>query len=101
MVAGTSTPGSISNKVINDLKSNIEQVFKLLDLKDGLFHVQFIIKNQVRSTKLLQVIVIYKLLNGDLKMNSMPGVFINMEVPQKIKALFIMMINQNYSLSIK
>lgn len=45
VVAGTSTPGDIPQEAIEVVISNIEKIASLLKLKDGIFHLQFILRN--------------------------------------------------------
>lgn len=43
MVSGASTPSSVSANVVNELVEQSEKIASLLSLKDGIFHVQFIL----------------------------------------------------------
>ena len=47
MVSGASVPGDVSVKVINKLISECEKIASILGLVDGIFHVQFILKNDI------------------------------------------------------
>lgn len=44
-VAATSTPSSVPWNVLDRLKNEVERIARLLQLVDGLFHIQFILKN--------------------------------------------------------
>lgn len=44
-VAGASTPGDIPQEAIEIVISEIEKIASLLKLKDGIFHLQFILRN--------------------------------------------------------
>src|SRR3989339_699306 len=43
-VAGTSTPADVPRKVIEGLIFEIEKIASILKLKDGIFHLQFVLK---------------------------------------------------------
>ncbi|MCG3665687.1 ATP-grasp domain-containing protein [Aliarcobacter butzleri] len=44
MVSGASTPSIVPNVAINQLIKESEEIAKILKLKDGIFHIQFILK---------------------------------------------------------
>ena len=46
MVSGASSPSDISSVTVALLYKEIEKIISLLNLKDGILHVQFILKNQ-------------------------------------------------------
>ena len=45
MVSGASTPSSVPNVAINQLIKESEKISQILNLKDGIFHIQFIQKD--------------------------------------------------------
>ncbi len=47
LVSGASFPSLVSIKTEKTLKKECEKITNLLKLKDGLFHVQFIVKNEI------------------------------------------------------
>lgn len=47
MVSGASTPGNAPVKVINTLLGEIEKISSILKLTDGIFHIQFILKDNI------------------------------------------------------
>lgn len=44
LVSAASSPSNVSTKIENELIENSERIAKLLNLKDGIFHIQFIVK---------------------------------------------------------
>lgn len=44
MVSGASTPGDVPDKAINMIVAESEKIATLLKLKDGIFHIQFVLK---------------------------------------------------------
>lgn len=46
MVSGASTPGDVPDEAIQTLISESEKIASLLKLKDGIFHIQFILKDK-------------------------------------------------------
>jgi biotin carboxylase len=61
LVAGASTSLILNNKIINQLIFNIEKIAKLLNLKDGIIHTQFILKNDE-----IYIIEVCRRIPGDL-----------------------------------
>lgn len=47
MVSGASTPGDVPNKAIKILISESEKIASLLKLTDGIFHIQFILRDSI------------------------------------------------------
>ncbi len=46
LVSGASTPSSVPNNVINNLIKESEKIASILNLKDGIFHIQFILRDE-------------------------------------------------------
>lgn len=64
IVAGTSAQGSAPKEVIEILTSAIEKIASILKLKDGIFHLQFILKNNKPY-----IIEVCRRIPGDLYIN--------------------------------
>ncbi len=43
LVSGASMPSTVSNEMLSDLQQQINKIIKLLNLRDGIFHLQFIV----------------------------------------------------------
>ncbi|GAX87603.1 conserved hypothetical protein [Lebetimonas natsushimae] len=61
LVAGASTSLTINRKITRQLITNIEKIAKLLNLKDGIIHTQFILKNDE-----IYIIEVCRRIPGDL-----------------------------------